>query len=75
MTAKGDAEGASAARARQRAKIMEIARDLARSGWHADHTTILQELEAMEGFSSAQIRIDTPAFRAQLDKLCAMARA
>ncbi len=65
MTAKGDAERASAARTRQRAKIMEIARDLARSGWHADHTTIFRELEAIEGFSAERTRID---------KLCARAR-
>ena len=74
MTGRTDAARASAARHRRRAKILDIARDLARTGWHVDHTTILRELEAIEGFAAVQTQLEDPAFRAQLDKLCAMAR-
>jgi hypothetical protein len=54
---------------------MNLARDLARSGLHIDHTTIVRELEAMEGFAAARPRLEDRAIRSQLDKLCAMSRA
>ena len=59
-------------RTRQRARVAEVARDLARSGLHADHTSIIPQLEAVEGF--ARDRFEGYAIRAQLDRLCAMAR-
>ncbi len=74
MTGRTDADRASEARTRRRAKILDVARDLARTGWHEDHTTILRELEAIEGFAAVQTRLEDPAFCAQLDRLCAMAR-
>ncbi len=74
MISRTDTNRTAAALSRRRAKILDVACDLARTGWHADHTTIVRELEALEGFSSARTRLDHPAFREQLDKLCVMAR-
>ncbi len=59
---------------RRRRQILDQARELARSGQHADHTTIIRELEAIEGFEVARIRLEDRAIRSQLDHLCAMAR-
>lgn len=58
----------------QRTKVLELARDLARSGGHPDHTSILAELEPMEGFAEARVRLEESAIRLQLDRLCALAR-
>ena len=59
----------------KRAQVVELARRLARSGHHADHTTILPLLEGLEGYKSARIRLEDRAIRSQLDRLCAMAQA
>ena len=59
----------------QRTKVLELARDLARSGCHPDHTSILAQLEPMEGFADARVRLEESAIRLQLDRLCALARA
>ena len=59
---------------RQRAKLLNHARQLARSGAHPDHTSILRHLESLEGFSDARSRLEDRAFRTQLDRVCALAR-
>jgi hypothetical protein len=58
----------------QRRKVMEQARKLARTGAHADHTTILPCLETLEGFAEARDKLDDRVFKAQLDRLCALAQ-
>ncbi len=50
------------------------AQQLARSGQHADLTTIIPLLRNMEGFEAACILFETPAMRLQLDRLCAASR-
>ncbi len=59
--------------AKQRRKLLDQARDLARSGRHADHKSIVAELKQMEGFALAQTRFQEYAFLAQLDRMCRMA--
>ena len=59
---------------RRRARVMERARDLARSGEHADHTSIIRHLESLGEFAAVRERFEWSAFRTQLDRLCAMAR-
>ena len=58
----------------KRGQVVELARRLARSGRHADHTTIIQELAHVDGFEAARVRLADRAVQAQLDKLCLMAR-
>lgn len=58
----------------KRGQVVQHARRLARSGQHGDHTTILRELEAVEGFALARARLQERAILSQLDKLCALAR-
>ncbi len=60
--------------AQQRRKLLGHARELARSGRHADHRSIVAEIEQMEGFALAQARFQEYAFLAQLDRMCRMAR-
>ena len=57
-----------------RRKILDHARDLARSGQHADHKSIIAALQGEEGFAFAQARFQEYAFLAQLDRMCRMAR-
>ncbi len=57
-----------------RHKVIAQAQRLARSGQHTDHTTIIPQLAHMEGFEAARARFEERAIRAQLDKLCVMAR-
>ena len=59
---------------RQRRKVLNHARDLARSGEHTDHQTILLHLVAREDFAVARRWLEDRAFCAQLDLLCATAR-
>ncbi len=59
----------------ERHKVMARAQELARSGQHADHTTIIPALVHMAGFEAARVRLEEKAIRFQLDRLCAMARA
>ncbi len=54
--------------------VLRQAQQLARSGLHDDHTSIVRELEGMDGFEAARVRLDDPAMQVQLDRLCAMAR-
>jgi hypothetical protein len=58
----------------QRAKLLNQARELARTGAHADHKSILPCLETQEGFAEARSRLEDRTFQAQLDRLCALAQ-
>src|SRR3954452_21285986 len=58
----------------QRRKVLNHARDLARSGEHADYQTILPQLAALEDFEAVRWVFEDRALCAQLDKLCARAR-
>ncbi len=58
----------------KRGMVMRQAQQLARSGQHDDHTSIIRELEGMDGFEAARVRFADPAMQVQLDRLCAMAR-
>ena len=55
-------------------QVVREAQRLARSGQYADHATIIPQLERMEDFEAARARLEEPAFPAQLDWLCTMAR-
>ena len=57
---------------RERARLLNRARELARSGQHTDHTSIITHLETLEGFTDARERLAT--IRGQLNRLCAMVR-
>ncbi len=59
---------------RQRGKLLEHARKLARTGTYKDHQSILPQLEALDGFAGIRIRLEERAFQAQLDRLCALAQ-
>ena len=59
----------------QRTKVLKLARDLARSGQHENHQSILMELEVVEGFAAAHRCLTDRVISAQLDRLCAMARS
>src|SRR3954466_7258979 len=59
---------------RTRGKVLNHARDLARSGEHADHQTIVPCLAALEDFEAVRSVFEDRALCAQLDKLCARAR-
>jgi hypothetical protein len=54
----------------RRGQIVEQARQLARSGQHKDHTSILPLLALMDGYEAARQRLEERAVRAQLDQLC-----
>jgi hypothetical protein len=57
----------------RRKRVLNAARDLARSGRYSGHASILVELEPMEGFAESQDRLQV--IRSQLDHLCALAQA
>ncbi len=57
---------------RQRARLLNRARELARTGRHQDHKSIVTQLEAVEGFAEATKQIELIRF--QIDRLCSMAR-
>jgi hypothetical protein len=57
-----------------RTKVLKLARDMARSGQHANHVSILAELETVRGFVDAQPCFTNRVLTAQLDRLCAMAQ-
>ena len=59
----------------QRGKLLNLARELARSGQHPSHRSIITQLETLDGFEEARGRLQETAFRLQLDRLCALARA
>jgi hypothetical protein len=50
------------------------ARELARTGAHADHKSILPCLETHEGFAETRDKLEDRSFKAQLDRLCALAQ-
>ena len=58
----------------ERGKLLNRARELARSGQHPDHRSIIAQLEPLEEFENARGRLEDSAFRLQLDRLCALAR-
>lgn len=51
-------------------RLMNYARDLARSGAHEDHRTILSQLQADPEFDRVRRWLEDRPFRAQLDQLC-----
>ena len=57
-----------------RGRVLQHARELARTGRHAGHETILRELEAADGFEVARQWFEDRGLRAQLDRLCMLAR-
>ena len=59
---------------KKRTKVLNHARELARSGIHADHKSILVEVTGREDFAVARKWLENSAFLAQLDKLCAKAQ-
>ncbi len=62
------------AQQQHRGAILKHARELARSGEYAGSQSIIAKLKATEGFEIARARLEDPEFRAQLDRLCDMAR-
>ena len=56
---------------RLRAKVLNRARDLARSGQHTDHKSIIEQMEPLDVVA----RNGLQDIRFQLDRLCALARA
>jgi hypothetical protein len=56
----------------QRKRVLDVARDLARSGCHTDHRSIFAQIETMDGFSNA--RNGLQVIRSQIDHLCALAK-
>jgi hypothetical protein len=59
----------------QRTKVLNLARDLTRSGQHETHHSILAELEIVEGFAEPYRHLTDQVISYQLDRLCAMAQA
>jgi hypothetical protein len=57
----------------QRTKVLRLARDLARSGQHQSHQSIVEELKQIEAFADAHHCLMNRVISAQLDRLCAMA--
>jgi hypothetical protein len=57
---------------KDRARLLNRARELARTGRHPDHKSILAQLETAEGFTEAAKEIEPIRF--QLDRLCAVRR-
>ncbi len=58
----------------KRGIVLREAQRLARSGQHDNHTSIVRELERIDGFGAARVRLEDPAMQVQLDHLCTMAR-
>jgi hypothetical protein len=56
----------------RRRQTLNHARDLARSGQHPDHKSIIAQLEATEGFAEVRGWLEGSAMRLQLDRLCAL---
>jgi hypothetical protein len=56
----------------QRKRLLDVARDLARSGQHPDHSSIIAQLESMEGFAEVRDWLEGRAMRLQLNRLCAL---
>ena len=58
----------------RRRRALDHARDLARSGEHTDHRSIISHLAGREDWALVQEWLENRAFHTQLDKLCAMAQ-
>ena len=58
----------------RRRKVLNHARELARSGEHADHQTIIPHVAALDGFEAVRGLFADRAICAQLDLLCTRAR-
>jgi hypothetical protein len=56
----------------RRRQALNHARDLARSGQHPDHKSIIAQLEATEGFAEVRGWLEGSAMRSQLDRLCSL---
>jgi hypothetical protein len=59
---------------RGRAKVLNHARQLARSGAYPDHKSIIPHLESLDGFEAVRERVEDRFFRLQLDRICALVR-
>ena len=59
---------------RQRGRMLNYARVLARSGEHSDHKSIIPLLTALEDGATVRRWLEDRAFRTQLDKLCDLVR-
>jgi hypothetical protein len=57
-----------------RRKLLDKGFTLARSGNHADHRTILTELQRSPDYPLARLNLESPGVLRQLDMLCAEAR-
>ena len=55
---------------RKRWQLMEQACAMARSGKHADHTTIVAMLAISPDYSHARQQFRGPTFLGQLDRMC-----
>lgn len=58
----------------RRAAVLEDARNLARSGRYADWAAVQAVAEAVNAFQAAESWFRDPAFPAQLNQLCDLAR-
>ena len=58
-----------------RAALLEQARNLARSGEHAGVESIMTAMQGVEAFDDVRHWFEDWAFRHQLNRLCAIARA
>jgi hypothetical protein len=56
----------------KRKRLLDVARDLARSGQHPDHKSVIAELEATEDFAEVSGWLEGSAMRSQLDRLCSL---
>jgi hypothetical protein len=59
----------------ERHKVVAEAQRLARSGEHADHTTIIPLVTSMKGYEAARARLEEPVVLTQLNQLCVLASA
>jgi hypothetical protein len=55
-------------------RLMDRACDIARSGQHADHRSIVAQIQVDPNFARVRRWIESPSFLAQLDRLCGLAR-
>jgi len=74
VMAKKATKKATEQRYKLRAKLMNYARTLARSGEHVDHRSIISHLATREDAALVLGWLRDRAFHGQLDKLCAIAQ-
>ena len=58
----------------RRVAVLDYARNLARSGRYADWAAVQEDAKAANAFHAAESWFRDPAFRAQLNQLCDLAR-